>query len=435
MREYGIWKEILSAINADNDLDKGNIVERIKEKLSLESLKEYCEWKDTNFDVGHLFKVTDGNNIDDHTLFNLAIKSNCTNVVNVLISIGPDINKVYQHKRAPLLLAIESGNLEILRVLIDKGKTIGKVFKYTKPPLLILAIIDHHLEIAKVLIDGGVDVDEPTEDGHTPLMLAAEVGYVEIIQALIDKGADINKGDRVGFVALHPAIRTNEIAACQCIVSHIAKLEVAGLHINQANLQLKNKLINRAQPGHNRTIANSYEASLRKCKEDVEKLAKEDKSLYEFLKESNINKLVSIWEANENISSKFNDERDTDIKERYPEYAHILIHKANEVKKEIFLYNNKPLINILLTKCGHDIKSMTFTRIKAFFEIYKNDIVVDFLKIEKSLIEFVDFKDVKKRHVPRLELQAFVKAIKQSRRLDNPNVEQHLATGYHVLSE
>ncbi|MDX5526506.1 MAG: hypothetical protein O7167_01265 [Wolbachia endosymbiont of Andrena nigroaenea] len=47
----------------------------------------------------------------------------------------------------------------------------------------------------------------------------------------------------------------------------------------------------------------------------------------------------------------------------------------------------------------------------------------------------MDFKDVKKRRVPRLELQAFVKAIKQSRRLDNPNVEQHLAAGYHVLSE
>ncbi len=243
------------------------------------------------------------------------------------------------------------------------------------------------------------------------MIIAAELGYVEIVQALIDKGVDINKGDRVGFVPLHPTIRTNKIAACQCIVSHIAKLEVAGLHINQANLQLKNKLINRVQPGYNRTIANSYEASLQKCKKDVEKLAKEDKSLYEFLKESNINKLVSIWEANENISSKFNNE------------------------KEIFLYNHKPLVDILLTKCGHDIKSMTSTCIKAFFEIYKNDIVVDFLKIEKSLIEFVDFKDVKKRHVPRLELQAFVKAIKQSRRLDNPNVEQHLAAGYHVLSE
>ncbi|WP_341820614.1 ankyrin repeat domain-containing protein [Wolbachia endosymbiont (group A) of Myopa testacea] len=325
-------------------------------------MKEYCEWKDTNFDVGHLFKVTDGNNIEDHTLFNLAIKSNCTNVVNVLISIGPDINKACKHTWTPLLLAIESGNVEILRVLIYKGKTISKVLGYVRSPLLVLAIIDHHLEIAKVLIDGGVDVDEPTEDGYTPLIIAAELGYVEIVQALIDKGADINKGDGVGCVALHPAIRTNEIAACQCIVSHIAKLEVAGLHINQANLQLKNKLINRVQPEYNRTIANSYEASLQKCKKDVEKLAKEDKSLYEFLKESNINKLVSIWEANENISNKFNNERDTDIKERYPEYAHILIHKANEVKKEIFLYNHKPLVDILLTKCGHDIYSY-----KSFF--------------------------------------------------------------------
>lgn len=41
---------------------------------------------------------------------------------------------------------------------------------------------------------------------------------------------------------------------------------------------------------------------------EVEKLKKENKSLHDFLKENNIGALVSVWEKNENVRDKFNDQ-------------------------------------------------------------------------------------------------------------------------------
>lgn len=68
-------------------------------------------------------------------------------------------------------------------------------------------------------------------------------------------------------------------------------------------------------------------------------------SLYDFLKGSNVNELVSIWEKNEDVCNNFYNQES--LKEQYPEYAHILINKANKAKKEIFQHNHKPLIRVL----------------------------------------------------------------------------------------
>ncbi|WP_265015189.1 hypothetical protein [Wolbachia endosymbiont (group B) of Camptogramma bilineatum] len=55
--------------------------------------------------------------------------------------------------------------------------------------------------------------------------------------------------------------------------------------------------------------------------------------------------MVDIWEKNENVRNEFDNEKG--LKGKYPEYADILINKANKVKKEIFLHNQKPLIHWL----------------------------------------------------------------------------------------
>lgn len=55
------------------------------------------------------------------------------------------------------------------------------------------------------------------------------------------------------------------------------------------------------------------------------------------MRESDVNKMVDIWEKNENVRNEFDNEKG--LKGKYPEYADILINKANKVKKEIFLHN------------------------------------------------------------------------------------------------
>ncbi|WP_157072275.1 hypothetical protein [Wolbachia endosymbiont of Laodelphax striatellus] len=74
--------------------------------------------------------------------------------------------------------------------------------------------------------------------------------------------------------------------------------------------------------------------------------------LYTFLKESNINVLVKMWEESEYIRNQFigrdlNKELKEVLKERYSKYADILINNADGVRKKISLYNNKLLLDPL----------------------------------------------------------------------------------------
>ena len=48
------------------------------------------------------------------------------------------------------------------------------------------------MDVARELILAGAKVEEPNENGHTPLMEAATAGQVEVAGLLLVKGAKIN---------------------------------------------------------------------------------------------------------------------------------------------------------------------------------------------------------------------------------------------------
>jgi ankyrin repeat protein len=99
----------------------------------------------------------------------------------------------------PILLAISHGRIEIVRLLLDRGaspKTMG--FEIGTTPL-------HHakdIEIAKLLISRGADVNARDGNGDQPIHNATVPGYIEngneqavanslaLIKFLIEKGAD-----------------------------------------------------------------------------------------------------------------------------------------------------------------------------------------------------------------------------------------------------
>jgi ankyrin repeat protein len=49
------------------------------------------------------------------------------------------------------------------------------------------------------------ELDRQTEDGMTPMMLAASLGYDRVVTALKDMGADPDIADRQGRKAVHHA--------------------------------------------------------------------------------------------------------------------------------------------------------------------------------------------------------------------------------------
>ncbi|MDU8908853.1 ankyrin repeat domain-containing protein, partial [Wolbachia endosymbiont of Drosophila bocqueti] len=319
-------------------------------------------------------------------------------VVNTLIDKKAEINAKDRQGRTPLHWAASKGGIEVVNALIEKGADVNAVNKYGDAPLRFAAR-DGHIDIVKALIQGGANVNARNSDG-TPLHTA--YGHEEIVKLLIEKGADVNAVNSNGDTPLRFADRNGHIDTVKALINYVTKLEAADLYVSQKNLEEKNRLI-----GDLHDLHSSYPQHLQNCKKEVKKIEKESQELHSFLKKSDINELISVWERNADIQNQI-DNHDN-LKEQYPEYAHILINKANEVKKEIFLHNHKPLIDALSAHYKCDIKTMTFAGIENFFKVVHRD---DFK--EKlgnggiTLKNFVDLKNVEKRDdVPKLGVIAF----------------------------
>ncbi len=99
-------------------------------------------------------------------------------------------------------------NLNLVSDLIVLGANLDwqDEDKYGYAPLHY-AIDCGEVEIARMLIDAGADVDVQDEDGSTALHLAAMFGEIEIVQMLIDVGADKDIQNKRGNTPLHNAAR------------------------------------------------------------------------------------------------------------------------------------------------------------------------------------------------------------------------------------
>lgn len=48
------------------------------------------------------------------------------------------------------------------------------------------------MDVVKVLLKAGANIEDHNENGHTPLMEAASAGHVEVARVLLEYGAGIN---------------------------------------------------------------------------------------------------------------------------------------------------------------------------------------------------------------------------------------------------
>lgn len=86
----------------------------------------------------------------------------------------------------------------------------------------MIATSNNSVEVVKLLIDAGADVDARSEKGTTALMLAAKNSKgVDVINLLLEKGADVNARDDKGNTALTYA--TNKDSEVQAEIIALLK--------------------------------------------------------------------------------------------------------------------------------------------------------------------------------------------------------------------
>lgn len=68
------------------------------------------------------------------------------------------------------------------------------------------AVLDNDIDLVKVCISEGCDVNERDENTYTPLHYAVQDGYVEIAKFLLDAGAEVDAKDEFGNTPLSTAV-------------------------------------------------------------------------------------------------------------------------------------------------------------------------------------------------------------------------------------
>lgn len=137
-------------------------------------------------------------------------------VVSGLLSRGFDPKTPNEKGINGILLSLSLGNLKVAKLLIEaKGAPIDERNENDETPLMI-ASIKGYLEIAKLLIDKGADVNKP---GWTPLHYAASKGNIEMIRMLLEENAYIDAGSPNGTTPLMMAAGySTSVLACKVLL-------------------------------------------------------------------------------------------------------------------------------------------------------------------------------------------------------------------------
>lgn len=179
------------------------------------------------------------------------IEDNNLELLQLLILYGADINRASYDGETPLLLSIKHDNNEALDILFNYGvdtkeinATLNEIilnrlvtnspsntilnlrnrnllnFSNIKSTALIVATKRGNLNLVKLLIELGLNVDYTDNNLDTALSWAAYNGFVDAMNLLIEAGADVNHQDNKGNTPLIDTIIKNQREAFDILINN-----------------------------------------------------------------------------------------------------------------------------------------------------------------------------------------------------------------------
>lgn len=149
----------------------------------------------------------------------------------------PLVGRRSRYKDNPWIQATRSGDFAAFRLLVERHGIDAQITDQEITPL-VLAAEQGYLEWVKYLIDLGADVntvmpDVPANDfysGNTALISAAANGQTEMIRYLVEQGADINHQSKRGWSPLLVAVDGRQVRAVRTLVELGADVNALLIH-------------------------------------------------------------------------------------------------------------------------------------------------------------------------------------------------------------
>jgi ankyrin repeat protein len=181
-------------------------------------------------------------------------------MIEKLVKAGADPNApMTKEGDTALMMAARNGKTDAIRVLLDNGASVNTKETWGGTTALMWAVSEGHLDAARILLERGADVNSrsyyvPAANGRgfegrlpvnagpdqtvqeyatgwlTPLMFAARQGDLEITRLLVENGADVNGVSGDGKNALALAIFNGNYAVASFLIDRKSD-------VNQADAQ------------------------------------------------------------------------------------------------------------------------------------------------------------------------------------------------------
>ena len=158
------------------------------------------------------------------SVLHIACSYGHTEVVKLLVDVGMNVNDKSTYGFTPLLTACQTGHYDTVKLLLDfNGKTLNSRVDTTittknRWSCLHVACSNGHTAIVQILIDFGMNVNDTTPAGETPLYLACKKGHYATVKYLLDMNGqtinsrvDVTLKDKEGTSALHAAISAGHL--------------------------------------------------------------------------------------------------------------------------------------------------------------------------------------------------------------------------------
>jgi ankyrin repeat protein len=137
------------------------------------------------------------------TILHAIARNDPEDVRNHLL-LGTDVNEKNSKGWTALHFATVRGNTGPAKVLVEAGALLDEPTGTLKTPLHFAADRGH-LDIVKLLVEHGANLSARDDEQWTPLHFAAEKDRVDVAAYLIQKGAEVDARSRRGGTPLHEA--------------------------------------------------------------------------------------------------------------------------------------------------------------------------------------------------------------------------------------
>lgn len=163
-----------------------------------------------------------------------AIENNQEEDIYRLIERASIVSAKDKWGRTPLIAAASANMPKVVEKLIKNGSDVNYISKKNGTTAMCAASMVGATEVAKLLITAGADPDQDSTDPDkaydkmTPLMWAANRGYVELVELLIESGVNLDKVNGGNTTALMYAAmgRSSNIKVFEALIKHKPKLDI-----------------------------------------------------------------------------------------------------------------------------------------------------------------------------------------------------------------